>query len=146
MIPRRSHRLPPSRLYRASRGCKGEKPARTWILGLAVVLIAGCGHRSSEKESHQKVMDLDAALSVRLGKASEEDVLRLMGDPTSRELIGETEVWLYQYGKDDRPIPPELKTVAPQHDELILSFDHAGRLQRYTVILEGRSTKREPKR
>jgi outer membrane protein assembly factor BamE (lipoprotein component of BamABCDE complex) len=121
-----------------------KQPA-TLIWSLIALAIAGCGHQS-EKESHRQVLEWDAALSVRLGKANHADILQLMGDPTARELIGEAEVWLYQFGSDDRPIKPELKVVAPKHDELILSFDREGRLQRYTVVIEGRSTKRERNR
>jgi len=120
-------------------------PPTTMILGLIVLAITGCAHHS-DKESHRKVLEFDAALSARLWKATQADILILMGEPTSRELIGEAEVWLYQYGTDDRPIKPELKMVAPKHDELILSFDREERLQRYTVIIEGRSTKRERSR
>src|SRR5947208_195236 len=120
MIPLRSGRLHHGRLSPASGRAGGKKPTTALILGLMLLLIAGCGHHS-ERESHRKVLELDLGLSARLGKANQADILILMGDPTSRDQIGETEVWLYQYGTDDRPIKPELKMVAPKHDELILS-------------------------
>jgi outer membrane protein assembly factor BamE (lipoprotein component of BamABCDE complex) len=109
---------------------------------LVLLLIAGCSH-SSSKDSHRKVRELDAELAVRLGKSTQRDILALMGEPTARDLLGEVEVWGYQYGSDDRDISPEYKVVAPKHDELILSFDPGGTLQKYTVILEGRSSQRQ---
>ncbi len=110
---------------------------RSW--GVILVLIAGCGHA---KESHAVVRHWDAELAGRLGTASKSDIQALMGEPTARDLIGDSEAWVYQYGKDDRDIRPEYKAVAPKHDELLLNFNPQGILQHYTVVIEGRSTQR----
>jgi hypothetical protein len=145
MMPPGSEYFHQGRLSSTSHRARSRKRPTTLILGWTLLLISGCSHHS-EKESHRKVLELDQALSIRLGKASQADIFLLMGEPTSRELIGEAEVWLYQYGTDDRPIKPELKVVAPMHDELILSFDRGRMLHRYTVIIEGHAMKRERSR
>ncbi len=88
------------------------------------------------------VIHWDQELFGRLGKANQADVEALLGPPTVRDPLGNSEVWVYQFGSDDRPIRPEYKAVAPKHDELILSFDAAGVLQRYSVIAEGKTTER----
>ena len=79
----------------------------------------------------------DRELSGRLGTAKKADIQALMGEPAVRDLIGDSEVWVYQYGSDDRDIQPEMKMVAPKHDELLLKFSPEGILQRYSVIIEG---------
>jgi outer membrane protein assembly factor BamE (lipoprotein component of BamABCDE complex) len=121
-------------------------PRRPAALKLFLIaLLAGCSHGGS-KESHKTVRHWDAELSSRMGTATRADIQALMGEPTARDLIGDSEVWVYQYGKDDRDIQPEMKTVAPKHDELILSFSPEGVLQRYSMIIEGRSTQRQRSR
>ncbi|HLY12519.1 MAG TPA: outer membrane protein assembly factor BamE [Planctomycetota bacterium] len=118
------------------------KTAGWAVLGILAFPVAGCGSHGS-KESHAVVLHWDAELYRRLGTATQSDIQALMGEPTVRDLIGEAEVWVYQYGSDDRAIKPEVKLVAPKHDELILSFDRGGTLQKYTVVAEGRSSQRQ---
>jgi len=115
------------------------------FLVLALMLLAaGCSHR----QPHQKVIELDAQLSGRLGRARQADVLELMGEPTAVDRIGEIEVWVYQYEVSGGTMhrKPDLDVVAPVHDELLLTFDQAGILQKYQAIIEGRSSRREKSR
>jgi outer membrane protein assembly factor BamE (lipoprotein component of BamABCDE complex) len=108
--------------------------------GLLVLVAAGCSH----PKPHQTVIDFDAQLSSRLGRAKKPDILALMGTPTAQDQIGELEVWTYFYSNSGakHQSKPELDVVAPNHDGLILDFDQEGTLQRYIVILEGRQTRR----
>lgn len=106
-----------------------------WILAAALVGIGGCSH-----PKHEAVLHYDAELAGRLGRAKQADILTLMGEPQIRDRIGEAEVWVYQYkGTDDKDrARPEVRMVAPEHDELILSFDREGVLQKYNLVVEGR--------
>lgn len=109
-----------------------------WVL--ATALLAGCSH----PPKHEIVLKYDQELSLRLGRAKKADILDLLGEPQVRDLLGDAEVWVYQYDNSDKAGKgrPEVKLVAPDHDELMLSFDREGVLQKYNVIMEGRTTKR----
>jgi hypothetical protein len=113
--------------------------------GLVLILIGGCRHGGGQ-ESHQAVRHWDAELSGRLGTAKQADIRALIGEPTAVDLIGDSEVWVYQFGEDNRDIKPEYKAVAPKHDELILHFTPEGTMDHYTAIIEGRSTQRQKSR
>jgi outer membrane protein assembly factor BamE (lipoprotein component of BamABCDE complex) len=111
---------------------------------LFAALAAGCSHGTP----HQQVADADAQLAGRLGRAKRGDVLALLGRPTAEDHVGDLEVWVYQYEASGakRKEKPEMEVVAPVHDELILTFDADGILQRYQVVVEGRRTRRERNR
>jgi outer membrane protein assembly factor BamE (lipoprotein component of BamABCDE complex) len=106
----------------------------------ALSWAAGCSHAPQ----HEIVLKYDKELSVRLGRAKKAEIQELMGEPQTRDLLGDSEVWLYQFDNSEKPGKgrPEVHYVAPDHDELILSFDGDGVLQKYNVVMEGRSTKR----
>jgi hypothetical protein len=133
----RSVTNPPRELSTATRRILLSAGLLTWA-------AAGCG----QPPRHEAVMRFDAELARLLGRAKQPAILALMGEPTARDLIGETEVWTYFYGSsgEQSRSKPEVQLVAPQHDGLILDFDREGTLQRYHVILEGRTSRRERSR
>jgi len=117
---------------------------RTAFLAALTLLFAGC----SQHQQHQKVIELDAKLAGRLGHAQRGEILDLMGEPTALDRIGDLEVWVYQYEVSGakRSQKSEVTRVAPVHDELLLTFDQGGTLQRYQAVIEGRTTRRERSR
>jgi len=90
------------------------------------------------------VRDLDLQLSGRLGKAKREEVTALLGEPEVKDVIGQLEIWVYQFrgtGAGGR-VSPALKEIANYYDELILTFDGNGILQKYTLALLGAGSKK----
>jgi outer membrane protein assembly factor BamE (lipoprotein component of BamABCDE complex) len=116
-------------------------------MAIAALVFAALAAGCARSTPHQQVTEADAQLARRLGTANRGDVLQLLGKPTREDLIGDLEVWVYLYDASgsNRQQKPEMEVVEPVHDELILTFDGNGTLQRYQVVIEGRN-RRERKR
>ena len=110
---------------------------------MAVLAAAGCTHAPT----HEKIKSYDAQLSTRLGKAKQPEIHELLGEPQVRDLIGDFEVWVYQFENTGEPVRgrPEVAMVAPDHDEIMINFDREGTMQSYHVIIEGRKSRRSRK-
>ncbi len=61
------------------------------VIALCAAGLAACEPRISR---HGKVLDLEAVASIEPGVASQVDVVRLLGTPSSRSLFGE-DTWFY---------------------------------------------------
>jgi outer membrane protein assembly factor BamE (lipoprotein component of BamABCDE complex) len=102
-------------------------------LCLLVLAGSGCAH-----DDQSKVKELDAQLFSRVGKASREDITAFLGEPEVKDRIGDVEVWIYQFTSVSKGgITAFLKAAATHYDELIMTFDGNGVLQKYTAVIRG---------
>jgi len=86
----------------------------------------------------------DSQLTGRVGRASREEISAFLGEPEVKDSIGQSEVWIYQFqdaGASGR-IPAPLQEIINYFDEVIMTFDGGGILQKYTLVLFGHGSKK----
>jgi outer membrane protein assembly factor BamE (lipoprotein component of BamABCDE complex) len=109
------------------------------VFYLLIVSASGCANNKEKM-----VRDLDLRLSGLVGKAHRQEIIALLGEPGTVDDIGQVEVWVYQFSGtgSKKRVPDEVKEVINYCDELIMTFDSRGVLQKYTLALMGQGSKK----